>query len=671
MKIRVLLLLVFFKITFIYSQNEYLQSADSLYTIINSTNTNIAKIKHYQELCNIYFENDLKKVEKCNAMLHNLATKTNSKQGLGYYYCNKAKLVSYTNTNEAIIFAKKSSKFFINYKDWDNYVYAYAVQLSFLETVNEQETNKVLQIAIQNNSQYLADLYYSLSKIYFKKNDSANRLLYLQKALQCKKPFKKKYQIYNAIADEYFRLTKYDKAIYYNDMALKCSKTSKAVHFSLLLRADIFCDNNQSKDGLPLALICSKYFKKNGYLYQYKYTQFIISFAYYYLKDYQKANDYIDMLLKSPTEDMGYEIDKFTHKVKICLALNDIKTAKEFVDKALQLLDKETSFNMRMRSYQYKVDLEKKLGNYKTALYYQELLLEATNEENKKNYNSKLQELEVSLDLTEKNNQIKNLQIEQLEKKSEIKSKNNYLIYISIALLVAILSVLFYVKSNKNINKKNLIIEKEKLLTKISLAEKETLLKEIHHRVKNNLQLVMSLLNVQAQKENQDVEGFLAVSKSRILSMALIHENLYQSENLNAVNFKEYIHNLTQIILNTYQTERTPISLQIKMDEVYFDIQTAIPLGLIINELVSNAYKYAFPDNRNGMIQIKLIQKKRNSELTISDNGIGIANIENQKKTLGLQLVEELVFQIDGKMEVLNNNGLKYKIRFENPNINI
>ncbi|MFE3867912.1 sensor histidine kinase [Flavobacterium sp. LS2P90] len=282
--------------------------------------------------------------------------------------------------------------------------------------------------------------------------------------------------------------------------------------------------------------------------------------------------------------------------------------------------------------------------------------------------NKKVFELQTDFDVAIKD---KNIAALEQEKKSDLKEKNNQsenLLFVSVALFFAFLFLLFYIKNYKTVKTKNLIIESEKLLVKKSRIEKETLLKEIHHRVKNNLQLVKSLLNIQAQKENQNVEGFLAVSKSRILSMALIHENLYQSENLNAVNFKEYIHNLTQIILNAYETENTVIKLQIEMEEAYFDIQTAIPLGLIINELVNNAYKHAFVNKSSGCIIIQLIPTGANYELLIRDNGVGITQKTSFIKTLGLQLVEELVFQIDGKLKVENNNGMQYIIEFQTSN---
>jgi two-component sensor histidine kinase len=176
----------------------------------------------------------------------------------------------------------------------------------------------------------------------------------------------------------------------------------------------------------------------------------------------------------------------------------------------------------------------------------------------------------------------------------------------------------------------------------------------------------MSLLNIQAQGSNTNIDDFLAISQSRIISMALIHENLYQTEHLSNVNFKEYLKKLTDFIVSSYHKTVQDVTLKIELDDLYFDIQTAIPLGLIINELVSNAYKYAFVKSQKGTIMLKLVQHNDIFELIIRDDGIGMQETDTSKKTLGLLLVEQLVNQINGMMKIENNAGLIYSIQFKN-----
>lgn len=202
---------------------------------------------------------------------------------------------------------------------------------------------------------------------------------------------------------------------------------------------------------------------------------------------------------------------------------------------------------------------------------------------------------------------------------------------------------------------------------KNSLAEKEVLLREIHHRVKNNMQIISSLLNLQIQYEDLDeTVGVLKESQGRVKSMAIIHEKLYQSSNLTYINFKEYVEKLIMDIFYSYGIKIGTIESVLNIEDIHLNIDTAIPIGLIINELVTNSVKYAFPKCK-GKISLKLISNQDHLELTIKDNGIGIPegiDVENSK-TLGLQLIQNLVNQLEGKLEMHSKNGTEFKITFK------
>lgn len=201
----------------------------------------------------------------------------------------------------------------------------------------------------------------------------------------------------------------------------------------------------------------------------------------------------------------------------------------------------------------------------------------------------------------------------------------------------------------------------------ISLKEKNILLKEVHHRVKNNLQLVMSLLNIQARdKELISIEEFLEKGQSRIASMVLIHENLYQRENVGQIDFQEYIDSLSQNVKATFGEANKNILVVVKAKEIYFDIETAVPLGIIINELITNAMKHAFPKNKNGIITIGITESENSVyEMIIEDNGIGTTHPLKSKKSLGLELVTLLVLQLKGTFIQENNKGTQYRITFK------
>jgi PAS domain S-box-containing protein len=205
-----------------------------------------------------------------------------------------------------------------------------------------------------------------------------------------------------------------------------------------------------------------------------------------------------------------------------------------------------------------------------------------------------------------------------------------------------------------------------------SLQEKEVLLQEIHHRVKNNLQVISSLLDLQSlQLKEPTVLAMFQDSCNRVKSMALVHENLYQSKNFARVNFTEYIESLTSSLFQVYGVNNNSITLERELDEVNLSIDRAIPCGLIINELVSNAFKYAFPDQTEGRISIALhFGKDKYYTLTIKDKGIGLPLDLDIKavESLGLQLVRILTEQLEGTLELNCRFGTEFRIRF--PEVN-
>jgi len=210
--------------------------------------------------------------------------------------------------------------------------------------------------------------------------------------------------------------------------------------------------------------------------------------------------------------------------------------------------------------------------------------------------------------------------------------------------------------------------KKDEELIKASLREKEVLLREIHHRVKNNLQIITSLLRLQSSRVEEDaIQEMFKTAQSRIRTMALIHEKLYQSQDLSKIDLSQYIRNLSIHLLNIYRTDPEKVSLNIEIGDVFLDINTAIPCGLIINELVSNSLKYAFPANRSGSIQVKLdVDKKGKHILMVADDGVGLPEglqVESTD-TLGLQLVYDLTKQIQGRLTVEMKKGTLFRIVF-------
>jgi PAS domain S-box-containing protein len=207
-------------------------------------------------------------------------------------------------------------------------------------------------------------------------------------------------------------------------------------------------------------------------------------------------------------------------------------------------------------------------------------------------------------------------------------------------------------------------LAEEKLIA--SLHEKEVLLKEIHHRVKNNLQIISSLLSVQAHySEDERVSDVLGECRNRVKSMALIHENLYRSESLARVDFARYISDLTKSLVSSFGVDRRLIKLNLNLDQIFLSIDKGIPCGLIVNELVSNCLKHAFSGQRTGDVWVELHSLDNdNLLLIVKDNGIGFTkSLEPHKaKTLGLRLITDLIKQIKGDIQIDHSGGTEFKI---------
>jgi two-component sensor histidine kinase len=203
---------------------------------------------------------------------------------------------------------------------------------------------------------------------------------------------------------------------------------------------------------------------------------------------------------------------------------------------------------------------------------------------------------------------------------------------------------------------------------KASLEEKELLLKEVHHRVKNNMQVISSIFSLQSQYvQDPQILAILTESRNRISSMALIHEKFYQCNNFVKIDFAEYIQSLTRNLFTSYDADSSLIQLILNISDVTLSIDSAIPCGLLANELVSNCLKHAFPDGKKGEIAIALSTHSNTYvTLMVRDSGIGLpSDFTLEKNTsLGLRLVKVLTRQLSGQLEMYNDGGTVVRMTF-------
>lgn len=207
---------------------------------------------------------------------------------------------------------------------------------------------------------------------------------------------------------------------------------------------------------------------------------------------------------------------------------------------------------------------------------------------------------------------------------------------------------------------------------KKALKEKDIMLKEIHHRVKNNLQIVISLLNLQASSvDDSKLKSQLTISQNRVRSMALIHQLLYRSNDLSSIGIEDYLYSISGQLLSAYGDLKDRITVKICASDIYFNIENAVPFGLLINELITNSLKHGFTGGTKGTINIKLTRNENGSyTLKYSDNGVGIPlTIVNGHVTgFGMYLVETLVNQLEGSIVHLHSKGTSYEVVFQGSN---
>jgi two-component sensor histidine kinase len=250
-----------------------------------------------------------------------------------------------------------------------------------------------------------------------------------------------------------------------------------------------------------------------------------------------------------------------------------------------------------------------------------------------------------------------------IENNNQIDFRELIIVILPIALALLMLGFCLLFRYNYLLKKNNIQLNSLNNTFQATLANKELQLKEIHHRIKNNLQLIVSLLNIEAGNNNEATIGdFLLKGQSRIHSISLIHQNLYETESSNSINLQNYIENIIQNLSYIYNSE---IDIEINTNETKLNVDAAIPVGLIITELVSNAFKHAFKDSKSGHIKIDIIKNTENKlELIVKDNGIGFPEKPISKFTIGLELVHMMVLQLDGKLNRKNQQGTLYNIRF-------
>ena len=498
--------------------------------------------------------------------------------------------------------------------------------------------------------------------------------------------------IYNRLSIAYFGWFKYAEAMTYAQKAMDVAiRNNDRGSIVVLLPNVVYLLNHEKKYETALELIHRTEPKINvNRLQDSVYLYYSYATTYQASKDYTSAKLYIDKLIEILNHYQGhFELQlELAHKAVVLyfIEVQQFAKARQYMTNYIPFLEKRNKISSLYTAYQLKARIDSGLGDYKEALVSYErykILFDSNYNETKSMQFAQMQVL-YETEKKDKDIRLNQQDIALLRGKSDfqevsLKKANltrNIVIGASL-LLISLFYIGYRFKQRHNrklqlqqdkINKQNeqlklLLTEQQKLV-----SEKEWLVKEIHHRVKNNLQIVISLLNAQADSlDNSSAINAIRESRERMQAIALIHQKLYQPDQNNLINMNSYISEMVANLRSGF-TGNATINFQLDIDNINMEVSQAVPLGLIMNEAITNCVKYAFPGNKAGIIKI-MLQEEISGDiiLRIADNGKGLPEDfdPSRSTSLGLQLIYLFAEQLEGSLDFININGLEILLRFK------
>lgn len=442
-------------------------------------------------------------------------------------------------------------------------------------------------------------------------------------------------------------------------------------YLTLLNLGALYNEMREFEKAIKVLTQASDYFKANG-------PEIRLGVAYFNLG---VANFELEKLKESKTAYLkGLEIferlgDKFRINgaimglSRIDFKLGNTDFALVNAERALAGFVEVGSLSQQIVAFDHISKIFETKKDYKKALEYRYLYEEMNDSVHNQETEARIAELEEKYQSEVKDQQLAQTRAElELSELILQKQQNQKFAFMGVAAFILIILVLLFnqfrikKRTNDTLREKNAIIEK-------SLGEKEVLLKEIHHRVKNNLQFISSMLNLQARHvKDEHALAVLLESKTRIHSMALVHQKLYQEDNLTGVSMQEYLNNLLDSLQHFYKIQKETIKVVTSIDAMLLDIDTAMPIGLLVNEMITNCFKYAFDANQVGLVNISLVEKGGNLELIVQDNGRGFTEQVEQVSAdrFGFKLMKSLADKLGGTLEIDTTDGVLITLNITN-----
>jgi two-component sensor histidine kinase len=599
----------------------------------------------------------------------NLAEQFGNKHYLAYATLDAARLLPYGHPSRLSYFENVLSLFqglqanekVIETLSDMNVEYFTTRQLSKVD----EYLNKILQahqkIGYRHN-QYVYDVMAYLADI---RSEYATALAYSNKSMACVltkndsvlAPF-----FYSRKAAIFSHLRKYEEAFVWFDKALvgKTKETRLFWYKAFLGKALTYNFLNKSNEALALIEETGRDFPPVSF-FEEMYFTWSKGLAYHRLKEFELADDnynlFLSMADRFPPEYIHSEFPQALGIIsRFYCETNRTKKARELLEKTRPFAFRDHIGKSQYYQNLFKIDsIEKK---YIDALQNYRLLWIYADSANSVEQRMQSDELLVKYETEKKDKDIQLLtqqsQLQDARLQQSTFVRNITFGGAGLAIIIAgLLYYLFRLKQKSNNQLKHL------------LDEKEWLLKEVHHRVKNNLQTVLSLLESQSRQLSNEAFHAIQESQNRVYAMSLIHKKLYQSTDVSSINMEDYLRDLLQHLRDSFGSSGS-IRFSLQLDPVELDVSQAVPIGLIVNEAITNSIKYAFPMNRDGN-EINIALKKVTDNkivLLITDNGVGITDSTENTQSLGLKLMRGLTEDIDGTFSVQSQHGVTIAVEF-------
>ncbi len=386
-------------------------------------------------------------------------------------------------------------------------------------------------------------------------------------------------------------------------------------------------------------------------------------------KDYARAELYLDSAYHN---GKLYNNHKLLADIELnrLLFFNETKRfneAKSIIPSLIDNAKKSKRDSKLMSSYKAISDYYEKTEDYKNALQYRQLYDSLYYRLNSDDVINQIKQLDIKFEKEEIEEEVSLLEEQNRLKEQNIEAQKKVRIYL-ITILIGlgfIIGLLYTLYRNKN--RAAITLESKNEVINSALETNKMLLKEIHHRVKNNLQVISSLLSLQSRfdPENQSASA-IKTARSRVQAMALLHQKLFNNQDLNALSIKLYFNDLIEDIQDSYQENPTPVEFKTNIEEIILDIETIIPLGLILNELITNSLKHAFVNKPEGLITVDVLKRNGDIVLQYSDDGIGFPfeTLPDTSESLGVEIIKSFAEKLEANITIDNTKGASIQFVF-------